>query len=201
MKGPINMATVTGRPKKDSRALRNSGARAGRIKAREAEERTARDPAHRLAVDRFIDGISRERKSFQARRIDSETLVKDHEGKYESDFLTQTNAFAERITTTESFACPQARRLAARYLSDLKHGHGWGIHFDVQAVSNLELWFDAFAVEGSEYSDSDVFAMANFVGWKTRAGDPRFCKSWSRLSARQHTVLTKGLKVLAATEI
>jgi hypothetical protein len=188
------MPKAMGRPKKDAASLRRSGARAGRIAAREAEERAARDPAQRQAVERFITGISRERETFQARRNDSETLVKDHEGSYENSFLTEANAFAERVTKDVS---GRSRRFAARYLSDVKHGHGWGIFFDVQAVANLQLWFDAFAVEGSEYADSDIFCLANYVGWKTRAGDPRFCKSWSTLSARQSSVLKKGMKVLS----
>jgi hypothetical protein len=190
-----------GRPKKTSSELILSHARIGRIRARQREERkkAIAQQSDTENKQRFLAAITEERETFASRCTDGKTLCTYLEGNLnnEAPWLERALGFAKRVTT-EKHPPHRCKRLATRFLNDLKNGANSGIYFfDPCAVENIPYWYDAFAIDGHTYLDSDTFVLAAFLGFKKRNGTRRFCKSWTRLTHAQKHVLDAGIAFLA----
>jgi hypothetical protein len=188
-----------GRPKKTSSELILSHARIGRIRARQREERknAIAQQSDTENKQRFLAAITEECETFASRCTDK-TLCTDLEGNLNNQgpWLERALGFAKRVAT-EKNPSHRCKRLATRFLHDLKNGASSGIYFDPCAVENIPFWCDAFGIDGHTYLDSDTFVLAAFLGFKKRNGTRRFCKSWTRLSYAQKHVLDAGISFLA----
>jgi len=129
--------TVIGRPKKSSAELRDSGARTGRIKAREAEERLEaglpveekaaeeKAPAPKMGLGLFIERVKHERKTFFERLVPGQTVCKDFEGEFTwkpEHALTIIRTYAEQVVNGGIVAGGFTRQACARFLGDLSAG-------------------------------------------------------------------------------
>jgi hypothetical protein len=183
------------RPKKSWEALKRDGAKPCIWQKRKREFEAAQHPGHIWPEDIFRETIRRERATFPSRRVDGQTVCADENGQLENEHFATIKEFATRNSNTTEF--PRVRRLANRFLSDLQTGATRGFYFDLSAVKNTLEWINTFGIPNSTYLDSDVFAIANYLAWKRKSGELRFCKSWAKLSINQGRVIPKGNRALA----
>ena len=147
---PVRMPNkVIGRPKKSSAEMRDSGARTGRIKAREAEERLEaglpveekpteeKAPAPKMGLGLFIERVKHERKTFFERLIPGQTVCKDFEGEFTwkpEHALTIIRTYAEQVVNGGIVAGGFTRQACARFLGDLAAGADRELFIDPVAV-------------------------------------------------------------------
>ena len=120
------------RPRKTSEELKKSGARAGRIAARVAEENIAagikavekqKELAKRgLLLETFIAQVKQERDTFFERLVPGQTVCKEYGAEFnwrEGHSLKGIGTYGEQITIRVVVSGEFAQLVYARFLEDL----------------------------------------------------------------------------------
>jgi hypothetical protein len=120
------------RPQKSSEELKKSGARAGRIAARVAEENIAagikavekqKELAKRgLLLETFIAQVKQERDTFFERLVPGQTVCKEYGAEFnwrEGHSLKGIGTYGEQITIRVVVSGEFAQLVYARFLEDL----------------------------------------------------------------------------------
>jgi hypothetical protein len=173
------------RPKKSAADLIRTGARAGRIKARQHEEAVAAG-THKPApatpfkprsqfLDDFMQQYRWETDSFASRIVPNETLMLDLGNRpfnWRSDHvLTKCRAHANDVIHGETKRGPISLGHCIKFLENLEHGSATGIHADPMAFQNVLTILETFGDPGWHLNMWDLFFVANFMGWKRETGE------------------------------
>jgi hypothetical protein len=205
---PVRMPNkVIGRPKKSSAEMRDSGARTGRIKACEAEERLEaglpveekaveeKAPAPKMGLGLFIERVKHERKTFFDRLVPGQTVCKDFEGEFTwkpEHPLTVIRTYAEQVVNGCIVAGGFTRQACARFLGDLDAGASRELFIDPVAVDNINTWFKYFGEPEFDLQPWELFIVGQLFGWKLPSGLRRFREAWWEVAKKNGKTALMG---------
>jgi hypothetical protein len=183
------------RPQKTSLELIASQARAGRIKARQAQERAKAAPeptpeptnsVNPLALAALVEALEKEGDTFHSRLRPTETISREY-GDVIFNFRTNhilswLRDCATQIATGKVASGRFTKRCCKRFLSDLTAGASRGYYMDPCAVDNLKLWIGTFTGEVKPLDFLGTLSAAQIIGWKRSDGSRRFATRWTETS-------------------
>jgi hypothetical protein len=173
------------RPRESSEELKKSGARAGRIAARVAEENIAngikaveKELAKRgLLLTTFIAQVKQERETFFERLVPGQTVCREHGAEFNWRIghpLTTIRTYAEQVANGGIVSGELTRRACARFLGDLANGAARELFIDPIAVENIAIWFENYGEPGLSLQPWELFIVGQILGWKRPTGLRRF---------------------------
>ena len=193
------------RPRKTSEELKDSGARAGRIAARVAEENITngikavekeKELAKRgLLLGTFIERVKHERKTFFGRLVPGQTVCKDFEGEFTwkpEHPLTIIRTYAEQVANGDIVAGGFTRQACARFLGDLDAGASRELFIDPVAVDNISTWFKCFGEPKFDLQPWELFIVGQLFGWKQPKGLRRFREAWWEVAKKNGKTALMG---------
>ena len=142
-------------------------------------------PAEHTLAD-FLTAVRRERESFAARMVPSETICRAVAGEpYEwtaGKPAAIAREYALEVVAGKIVAGELLRRAADRFLKDLEQGHTRGIFFDPVAALHVCQFAEIFCA--LKLLPWQVFVLANVFGWKKPSGARRFTEAWVSCSKK-----------------
>jgi hypothetical protein len=200
------------RPRKTAAQLIKSGARAGRIAARVAEENIAlgikavekeKELGKRgYLLATFIAQVKKERESFFERLDPSRTVCREHGADFnwrDEHPLSVLKKYTDDVIAGSIVAGEFTKRACLRFQNDLRSGFERELFIDPIAVENIATWFTQFGEPGFDVQPWELFIVGQLVGWKLPSGLRRFREAWWEVGKKNgKTALMGGMGLFLA---
>jgi len=136
-------------------------------------------PAAGHSLVEFLAAVRRERETFAARMVPTETVCMVSDEPYtwpDNRPAAIARQYALEVTQGKIVAGELLRRACDRFLKDLETGHERGIYFDPVAALHICQFAEIFC--GLPLLPWQVFVLANLLGWKRPGGERRYTEAW-----------------------
>lgn len=187
--------------KRSSFELKNSCARAGRIRQREQQERLL---LSQRGVTEFLLGVRSEIETFEARIIPGEPLARMLDGGVfgwdENHPLTDARNLCRKIVADEN-QTEESKAECITFLAALEDGPSRGHFIDPVAVENGQTALDTFCDDDFTCWYWTVFRMADLCGSKHATGERLYKRSEMAFADGVAAILNRTNEALQASNL